>query len=1135
MTLVRRILSVPLLALATTPLLALATTGGLVQAEESTRSPLVEQLLQQQTYEVGAILRSDMARLNAIESFLDTAIQRAETDKLRESLDRLEFVLRDLRLPGSEIAPVIQSIDCLRAAQAAGRTLTSCDPQQSIRTRAASRLNPSLAADRIVARSNVGSIVADPFGLRPPLAQEAALRPAAPRTTYAIAFYGQSVDLEIGRFFSLLAEEDPELLSPIPIDPRFQYAKCINGNFYPVVGADVAGAAWRYKQMLAQTEEPHELPGGDVFRFSMLESGLPDRLAHARGTYPERLADFTLDQAYDLSVDVFSQTFGFATLQDDPALDALHALWSVLPEASFLRIVSEFLGQDLAPDGVGQALGATGLEGAALWQAIYRSAGQSLHCTDADKVFEAYGLVYRRGDYPSARSVLTNLRNSLGFAAVPGVAITPVQRQFIESRRQNCALFGPVENDFSGDDAEACNLGEVDLGKGRRQHVVLGGGAEIEFRVTEEERERLAGYLRRIEVLPRGGDILRWSARGDAPISPQAIRSTLALTSWDKSWEALPCVLGMSYYLDPSSTEEIVAHFEDYKRNFYPITDAKLNSDNWQLIVIDEFGGFRKQDFSSKVLPLARELEGMMATLQAQTEGLELKLGTIIPPRTGAGTGGGADAEGTVGLDDIRPDLDKLCGILRQQIDAAQDSQQVSHGAFIKSLLIGASSSLHEIEGLGLLNADGKLDEAYFEKHLTTAASAGRIADVAEHVDNLGAAVSSTETSSMGKPPLAVFNVSLGQSYVDAGGSVRTTAESAIRKLGTRFLTSHNALFVLAAGQPDVPTDAADARDIEAVSGTRLTRMPLPLEIDKIGVGTRECSYFPSCFSALNNVITVGAVKPSPGGRRYSTAILMPWANYGSAVTVAAPGQSVLGNDYAYLPNEGNPLDKLRPLPFASLRDGTSVATVFVTALATKLTSAYPAMTPAEIKMRLISTVRPYLNTDGVEEILRGEDGQLFAGVIDPETALRDPSKFHVTFRTPRPDGSLTQAFDLVVRTEAQNDIENRPLWLFESTSTTERAHKVCDWGRLLRLHFDEETQTDDFLGQPIPQGAMACMTGDSIGDVTVGAGYFGTRDVKNNTCLSQGVCFKAFSVERGKTVELQISEIRDIYFPVIR
>lgn len=1127
MTLLRNILTIPLFAM--------AAAGAAAQAEEPTRSPLVEQLLLQQTYEVGAILRSDMARLNAIESFINTAIEREDTGKLRESLDRIEFVLRDLRLPGSEIAPVIASVDCLRAAENAGRALTSCDPQQSARDRSARRLNPTLTADSIVALSNRGSIVANPFGLRPQVAQPAALRPPAPRFTYAIAFYGQSVDLEIGRLFTLLAEEDPELLSPIPIDPGFQYAKCINGNFYPVVGPDVSGAAWRYKQMLAQTDEPHEMPGGEVFRFSMLQSGLAERLEKASGSYPDKLTEFTLDQAYDLSVDVFRQTYGFDRLSGDPALDALHALWSVLAEDAFLRVVSEFLGQDLAADGLGQALEATGLEGEALWQALYRSAGQSLHCSDADKVFEAYGLVYRRGDYPAARAVLGNLRNGLGFAAVPGVAITPVQRQFIESRRQNCALFGPVEYDYSGEDAEACNLGEVDLGKGRRQHVVLGGGAEIEFRVTAEERERLAGYLRRIEALPRGGDILRWSARGDAPIEPQALRSTLALARWDESREALPCVLGMSYYLDPSSTDEIVAHFEDYKRNFYPTTDGSLDGDNWQLVVIDEFGGFRKQDFSAKMLPLARELEGMLATLQAHSEDVELKLGTIIPQRNDGGAGGNAGGAGTTGLETIPADVDKLCSLLKRQIDAAQDAQKVSHGAFIKSLLVGASSSLHEIEGLGLLNAEGKLDEAFFEQRLITAASAGRIADVAEHVDNLGAAVSGPTGGNMDKPPLAVFNVSLGQSYLDAGGSVRTTAESAIRKLGTRFLTSNNALFVLAAGQPEVPPDAADARDVEAVSGTRLTRLPLPLEIDRIGVGTSDCSYFPSCFSALNNVITVGAVKPSPGGRRYSTAILMPWANYGSAVTVAAPGQSVLGNDYAYLPNGDNPLDKLRPLPFSSLRDGTSVATVFVTALAAKLASAYPAMTPAEIKMRLVSTVRPFLNTDGEEEILRGEQGQLFAGVIDPETALRDPRKYHVTFRTPRPDGSLTQTFDLVRRTAASNERENRPLWLFESTSTTERARGVCEWGRLLRLHFDEETETDDYLGQPIPQGAMACMTGDSIGDVTVGAGFFGTRDVKNNTCLSEGVCFEALSFDRNEKVDLQISDIRDIYFPVIR
>lgn len=1090
-------------------------------AKDTTRSPVVEQLLQQQSYEVGAILRSDMARLGAIESFLETAMSRNQTDQLLERIERIEIVLRDLRLPRSELGAAIETVRCLRVALDVGRHPVSCKPREEVVIKKARKINPSAEASRIVAQSSQVSIVANPLQVKAalPSGYGVTALQEEQRSDYSIAFYGHATDRELGKLFSIVAERDPDLLRPIPIDRDFQYKRCINGSLYPVVGTDSAGTEWRYKRMLQQTAEPDEIPGEGLFRFSMLESDLPAKRARARDSYPASLADFSINDAYDLSIDVFTQDYGLAALSGDTALNALHALWSVLQQDEFSRVINEFLGtKDLNSASFGKALADTGLNGQDLWDRIYESSGQSLHCSDANKVFEAYGLVYRGGDYSLSLEVLRKLRDELGFAAVPSVQVSPVQRKFLEATQQVCAAYGPVEFDYSNGDAQGCSLGEINIGGGKKKYIFIAGGAEVTFKVTPEQRELLAEILIELDSEQRDGDILRWSARGDTSIASQNMGSSLALRRLDDSLETLPCVLGMSYYLEASNTKDIVNHFNDYKSNFYPIVDGGITGGKWQLFVIDEFNPHGNRAFREELMPLALELESLLATAQQSEELMDLKLGSIIP-QIGEGWAEVDNRQDSVGLEVIPEEHTNLCGKVSEQIEKAKDA---SHGAFIESLLIGGATVMDEIKGLGLLNEEGKLSREDFDKHYERFAAEGKISLVATHVTNIGESLREEGESAQ----IAVVNLSLGERYDETTGSAKLDAITAVETLAADFAAnSSRALFVVAAGQPPVPVGVRDQRDLETlVRSVKLSS----ISFDKAKITNDDCVYYPACLSMLNNVITVGAVKPSHGGRGYRTAALMPWSNYGPAVTVAAPGQSVLGNELAFLPrNDGA---RLSTLPISSLRDGTSVATAFVSALATKLAAQYPQLTPAEIKLRLVSTVRPYRTTatdvteDDQEELLAGDHGQLYAGVIDPKAALRDPSMYHVTYR----DGS-TRSFDRIELLERYMT-QDRPVYIYDTTATSERAESHCDWNRLLRLHFAEETD-EDGQGNLIPEGAMACETD---GVMKVGAGFFGTKDIDQNTCMADGACFLASSIERFERVELRIEDVRDIYFPVV-
>ncbi|MEO1399517.1 MAG: hypothetical protein AAFU56_11715, partial [Pseudomonadota bacterium] len=193
-----------------------------------------------------------------------------------------------------------------------------------------------------------------------------------------------------------------------------------------------------------------------------------------------------------------------------------------------------------------------------------------------------------------------------------------------------------------------------------------------------------------------------------------------------------------------------------------------------------------------------------------------------------------------------------------------------------------------------------------------------------------------------------------------------------------------------------------------------------------------------------------------------------------------------------------------------------------------------PELTPAEIKLRLISTAQPYINTNNTPELLKGEEGELFAGVIDPLIALRNPSKYYVTYRTTASGGAQTVEYDLIRRTAPKLESDRRLFSFFQSARSSERAVWQCSWKRLLRLHFKDEVARDDDYRRFIPHGSVACLKGGDPNKLQVGQGSFGTKNIQHNTCLVNDTCFEALSGETGGWVPLKIADIRDIYFPII-
>ncbi|MBY6006698.1 S8 family serine peptidase [Salipiger bermudensis] len=1060
--------------------LGIAAVAATTLAAE-TKPTSTERYLQLRQLKIDHVSRVDTARLRTINIGLDQlaeAVNRgASARTVLSGLSATETSLLGLRLDTADVAQVHERIKCLRAAVESGRDATHCRSRQGViqttwATRSLSAVARPAETDRTVG-----------------LLLEAARKP------FVVSLYGHSVDTDIGRFFLRVAERDPRLLQPIAIDRNFQLASCLSAGFPGLVGPGAGDADARFRSMLANASglsQTHD----NVWRFTLSESDLPAMRDRAGVTVPESLEAFTEDDAFRLITADFAARFGLQGRSAE-SVGALRNLWTALGEARFLGVMAEALGEKaLTPSRLGPALDAAGLGNDRLWTTVFSRAGAALHCSDADKVFQSYGLVYRRGDYPSANQVLRILRGAMGYPAVPGVSISQTEKAFLEAVPQNCTLFGPIEQTIGGAAADACNVRQLKV-DGREQWEVVAGGANIQFFVTEEQRGELLSVLRDYAREPRDGDKLRWRSSTRVPVRTQS--QVFALSSEDAPLDQeLPCVVSLSRSGEFDGAEDLKGHVRNYREHFYPHGDPMPPEAMSYVFVFDEFGGHTERAF----------LSSMNAMINSLTESYN-NAAALREPEGG---------EGQAGLDRL-PDtaLLPLCNSLADQLraiqmHAAQQNRDISHGAFIKNLLIGSRSPL--ADGVGLLNPEGVFAEDQFKAQFRFWGTESNLTNVVYNIEEARDVFSITEEVNESGAPLGVgvFNLSLGQSYLNAAPRVRADAREALVHLKEQIgLWNEKGLFVVAAGQPPGATTGRELRRVSAWEA---------------GVDDPDCPFFPACLSDRPNVITVGAVKPSATALGHKTPVLIEWANYGSAVSVAAPGAGVMAKEFGYI--HGDASDSIQTLHTTSVRDGTSVATVFVTALAARMAAENPKLLASEIKARLISTAKPYISGDRSRTtFFEGDEGRIFAGVIDPEVALLNPARMHVRWIDPPEGAPEVQEFDGIVFPS-----EDIPFTVFTSDRQRGKWRVQCRWNEMYRIHIEDDFRQDE-SEPPLYKGAMVCKDPENDQNIKVAFGPLGThRSHKQHPCLREGVCYKG--VVGDRVVPIDMGNVRDIYFPVV-
>lgn len=678
-------------------------------------------------------------------------------------------------------------------------------------------------------------------------------------------------------------------------------------------------------------------------------------------------------------------------------------------------------------------------------------------------------------------------------------------RRYLEASSQNCAAFGPVEN-RQLDDPASCNLGQIDV-DGEQREIVLAGGAELTFRLTTEERALLSAYLAELEALPRDGDRLRWTSSVSPPVYPQtrgegphymsfALKGVPDPDNW-------PCLVSLSAAEDLNPVT-VRTHIRNYRDRFFPGAGTPTPAETPLILLIDEFDGDRDPSLRNAVGQLPQELAS------------ELKGDTAAAPPVLSRPMAANAAEPPPRKDRI----ERICQLIDAQSRNAE-VQRISHGAYITSLLIGRTAMPPDMPGLGLLNPDGAFAEEDFADRVFKYAADNRISLVDEHIGNIADDIERMRHGTEEFDPAAsVVNVSLGGTYLFNDQPSSREADQALEGIRVSITRlARDALFVFAAGQPKIDPAQPNAR------GSRLDL----LKPSKVNSKSLECAFVPACLSARPNVVTVGALGPSVGEDGYGHPVLLPWANYGPAVTLAAPGEAVAGRNVVFVDQPG--VQRMRMLAATGLRDGTSAAAAFVTALAARMVSAEPSIRATEIKERLVATARPFLTPAGEEQLFAGDEGEVYAGAIDPAAALLDPRNGYVV-RADAGDGP-DRFTEYVGISTARSVGDQRAFSLFHGTSASERAFFKCDWRDLLRVHIDgafDEDQND----HPIYKGSVACRADEPDGSPRVARGYFGTRNTQQNECLVREDCWIARTAD-NREEPLPLSGIRDIYFPTFR
>lgn len=1047
-----------------------------VSVAESNLNALIykERFSQKQSLVHDHIMRVDRTRLRTIDIGLDRLDQKIteglSASAIFQGLSSVEANLYGLRLDPAAVKVRLNRVACMRKAVREGQRQTSCVAgevsENSILAQAASAPSKIVISRLAQPRPSVGASL-----------------DTDDRKSFVIGIYGPSVDFEMGRFFSRLAKRDPSLLQPIPIARNYQIAACLSGAVSGLVRSDASAADLAFLNLLNQAADLVD-NGNDKWRFTLRQNDLAEISARAGETVPETLAEFDAADAFRLITADFASRYGLTDLRADQ-LAALRNLWTAQGDFRFREIIAGAVGVETLDSGaVGPALARAGIRDDAVWPRVYGAAESTLHCRDADKVFEAYGLVYKNGDFPSARQVMQQLQDHLGYAAVPGVSVSQTAYTFLESQPQNCSAFGPVELLAGGASSDECNLRQISV-NGRDRWEVQAGGVAIQFFVSEKQRGEILDVMREFEALPRGGDILRWRSTSRVPVSTQATDVLLMPNPTDELRTELPCIVSLSRNGGFEGTDALLSHIDDYREHFYLGGEPLLPGALSFVFVLDEFDGYLDSAFRRQWNDTIQSLTRSYQNLISLTDD----------------AGGGA---GQTRLPETA--MLPLCSELAEQIKVISSDRDISHGAFVKSLLIGSATPL--TEGMGLLNSKGDFAESEFESRLNFWPIEGDLGLVVESMVEARDMLRPDTIEELGP---TIFNLSLGSSYRFADEKETATARKVVKEMAVAMDRWNDALFVVAAGQPDgTPSRGLKLKRVSALTAD---------------VDDPDCPFFPACLSTRSNVITVGAVRPSASRLAHKRPVLIPWSNYGSAVSVAAPGASVMSKEFGFIANDA---DLIEALSTTTVRDGTSIAAVFVTALAARMAAEHPELSGPEIKRRLIATSQPYIKpgADGGEVLFEGDMGDLYAGVIDPEVALLNPNRYHVRWKTPPAGAPDLQEFETLLFPE-----ESTPFAIFSSERERGRAELKCRWADIYRIHIAADIGEP---GAPLFFGGVACKNEVRGELIEVGFGPLGTKiSKKQHECLVNGVCFKGVTKD-GEVVQIDFADVRDIYFRVV-
>lgn len=186
--------------------------------------------------------------------------------------------------------------------------------------------------------------------------------------------------------------------------------------------------------------------------------------------------------------------------------------------------------------------------------------------------------------------------------------------------------------------------------------------------------------------------------------------------------------------------------------------------------------------------------------------------------------------------------------------------------------------------------------------------------------------------------PAKVINLSLG-----GLGSCRNSEQDAIN-----YATARGTSVVVAAG---------NGCAMVGICAPQYSNVETGLSLDTTPHSPANC----------NNVITVAAV--ASNGQK------APFSNYGSAITVAAPGMYAVGSTLGIISTLGGSAQY-------GYIAGTSQATPHVAGVIGLMLAANPSLTPSQIKQALRASARPYPYSDRWQT-------QLGGGLLDACRAVR--------------------------------------------------------------------------------------------------------------------------------------------------